>query len=112
MENEGPTGIHSTEERKEEPIVLSRNFQEGGYTFLHRVFRTTRNEGEPVTIDSGGNKIIYEYNPDHKTFMEGISLLEGDSAGEAYRRFKEVAGSFSLDEAKKQYNESNSDKDY
>lgn len=93
-------------EAKKQPIVLSRNFQEGGYTFLHRVFKTTRNENEPVIIDSGGNKIRYEYSPEHKTFLEGISVVEGDPTGEAYKRFAEVAESFSLDEAKRQYDNS------
>lgn len=95
--------VESQGGEEKEPIILSRNLQEGGYTFLHRVFRTTRNENEPVIIDSGGNKIRYEYKPEHKTFMEGISVIDGDSTGEAFGRFAEVAGSFSLDEAKKQY---------
>ena len=92
---------------KGEPIVLSRNFQEGGYTFLHRVFKTARNENEPVVIDSGGNKIRYEYKKEHNTFMEGVSLIEGDTNGEAYKRFEEVAGGFSLEEAKRQYDSNN-----
>jgi len=88
-----------------EPVVLSRHPEEGGYTFLHRVYKTSRDSGRSVIIDSGGNKIHYNYTPDHKSFMEGVSTPDDVRDLEAYNAFEEVADTFDINIAKEQYEE-------
>ena len=80
------------------PNALSLNPLEGGYTFLHRVFRTQFETNQPVVIDSGGLYIQYKFEPHHKTFAEGLRVLEGDNP-ESWDAFMRVANNFSLDMA-------------
>ena len=89
----------SEEAESKFPNALSRDpFQEGGYTFLHRVFRTHFQTGEPVIISSGKNYFSYIYEPHHLTFADGISLIEGDDE-ESRVRFISVVNSFDLHQA-------------
>ena len=81
------------------PETLSRiPFREGGYTFLHRVFRTHFETREPVLIDSGGLILQYKFEPQHQTFAEGISVIKGDNP-HSLKEFMSVVNSFSLETA-------------
>lgn len=84
------------------PDSLSRQLQEGGYTFLHRVFGKCMETKKPTVISTGDIYLQYKYEPGHKTFMEGISILEGDESSEMYERFKSVAETFDLETAFKE----------
>jgi hypothetical protein len=59
------------------PHALSRDFGEGGYTFLKRVLRKNISTGKPVILNVGENYLIYAHSEGDKTFMDGVSLLEG-----------------------------------
>lgn len=79
------------------PEALSIDYlSEGGYRFLHRVFRTHFATGQPVVISTGGLYIQYEYKPGQTTFSEGLTVLEGDN-GKTIDNFMDVANRFSLD---------------
>lgn len=80
------------------PNAFSRKFTEGGYTFLHRVFRAHFATRQPVVIDSGGLYIQYAFQPDHNTFVEGLKILEGNNP-ETWEAFMSCARNFSLNTA-------------
>jgi len=84
---------------KKYPDALSRSFSEGGYTFLHRVFRKNINTGYPVVINTGELYFQYQHLPGHSTFEQGITLLDGDSDTKTYRLFMAVVKNFSLEKA-------------
>ncbi|KXJ98088.1 MAG: hypothetical protein UZ19_OD1000808 [Parcubacteria bacterium OLB19] len=84
------------------PEALSIDYMsEGGYRFLHRVFRTYFKTDSPVIINTGGLYFKYQYEKGHRTFAEGIVLLEGDKEVKqgTYNRFMNVVNSFNLDMA-------------
>ncbi len=87
------------------PDALSRNLTEGGYTFLHRVFRKNLTSGQGVIINSGELYLEYKYQPDHKTFAEGLTLLEGSKDSETYDRLIGVVNNFELTTAIKEAQE-------
>lgn len=78
--------------------ALSRNLSEGGYTFLHRVFKKNIDSGKPVVINTGNMYFQYHYEPNHSSFAQGITLLEGDDE-KTRKRFMDVVSSFDLDVA-------------
>lgn len=86
------------EKQKKYPESLSRSFGEGGYTFLHRVFRTHFDSGKPVVINTGKLYIQYKFEPHHTTFSEGVTVIDGEDK-ETLRLFLSVADAFSLDQA-------------
>lgn len=87
--------------------LVSRQLDEGGYTFLHRVFNTNRTTGEPVTINTGKLHIQYKHEPGHTTFEEGLTLIDGQEDEESLSRFMEVASSFDLSVAIQQASTTN-----
>lgn len=80
------------------PEALSRDFMEGGYTFLHRVFRTNIDSGNPVIINSGNLYFKYDYSSDHTSFRQGITLIDGSDA-ETEKIFYKVVDNFDLNQA-------------
>lgn len=81
------------------PDALSRDFSEGGYTFLHRIFRKNIDSGRPVVIKTGEMYFQYQYQPGQQSFEEGLTLLEGDKNSETMELFMGVVKSFGLDVA-------------
>jgi hypothetical protein len=82
------------------PNLVSRLPEEGGYTFLNKVFYTSQITGEPVTINTGSLHIQYKYEPGQASFAEGLTLLDGQEDSETFSRFMEVANTFDLEIAK------------
>src|SRR5258708_1016786 len=76
------------------PDALSRNLTEGGYTFLHRVFRKNIDSGKPVIINTGNMYFQYQYLPGQTTFEQGVSLIEGDPNDETKGLFMSVVRKF------------------
>ena len=68
-----------TESNKYENVLTIDYMTEGGFKFLHRIFRTYFETGEPVIIKTGKSYFKYEYDINHTTFSEGVTLLEGDN---------------------------------
>ncbi len=81
------------------PNALSRELMEGGYTFLHRVFRNNFETKEPVVMNTGEMYLQYSFTPEDKTFMDGITILEGNKDSETWKLVSQVMGSFNLDQA-------------
>lgn len=73
---------------------------EGGYTFLHRVFRQNMRTGEPVfmKIGHGDNEEVaeYHYKPWHTSFVEGLSPIIRKGDATAYKTLVEIASKFDL----------------
>lgn len=63
---------------------------------MHRVFRQNIDSGKPVIINTGDLYYQYQYSPNHKTFEDGLKLMEGDDK-EIKDRFLEVVRKFGLD---------------
>ena len=81
--------------------ALSRDMlNEGGFTFLHRAFRTHFEGGQnPVVINTGFILLQYQYHPGDKTFMDGITILQGEPDDVFFRSFQAVAEKFDIDRA-------------
>lgn len=92
---------HQGPEVKNFKDALSRDMMEGGYTFLHRVFRKNIDSGKPVIIDSGGMYFQYNYSPSHNSFRDGITVLQGSNE-DTEERFYSVVDSFGLELAIKE----------
>jgi hypothetical protein len=81
------------------PNSLSREaFTEGGFGFLKRVLAENINRGKPVVINTisptGTAYLQYHHHPSHRTFMEGITVLQNDVR--AVKNFMETAGDFQM----------------
>jgi len=83
------------------PDALSANYREGerGFTFLHRVFRKTIDSGKSVVISVKHMYFQYQYSPEHTTFEQGMTVLEGDPNSETAATFMGIVRKFSLDQA-------------
>jgi len=86
----------------EDPFAnaFSRDMMEGGYTFLHRVFRAHfESDRRPTVINTGEMYLSYEWAPGHETFQDGIKVLRGDPNSETFGAFSKVAATFQIDRA-------------
>lgn len=81
------------------PDALSARRFEGGYTFLHRVFRRCVDSGQPVIINTMNLYFQYQYSPQHTSFEEGITFLEGDGDTETKNNFMSIVRKFRLADA-------------
>jgi hypothetical protein len=79
------------------PDALSRKFGEGGYTFLKRVLAKSLETGGPVIMNIGENYLEYSYKDGARTFMDGVTLIEG-SDQDAFDALKETADEYRLEQ--------------
>lgn len=78
----------------------SRDLGEGGYTFLHRIFREHFSGGQkPVIINTGTMYLSYSWKPGDKNFTDGITILRGESSCETFSQFTSCADNFQISKA-------------
>lgn len=78
------------------PDALSRDMTEGGYTFLHRVFRQNIDSGKPVILNTDDLYFQYNYSPKDTSFKDGLKLIDGSNS-DTEERFYSVVNDFGLE---------------
>ena len=76
--------------------ALSRQFGEGGYTFLKRVLEQQVVTNKPQIINIGQAYLKYEFTRDHTNFSDGITVLKKNNDDNSIKLFNEVANRYKV----------------
>ncbi len=81
---------HAADTLPDKAAALSRQFGEGGYTFLKRVLKTHFETGRPVLLNVGNAYAAYVFAYGQTRFSQGVTPVGRDDDDHAIGALREV----------------------